>query len=95
MPTNGSRPPGSRSSIVAQSQQPDGVFDVMNWTVVFWELATFVILVTAIVVVALVVRRLAASRPAADPARHIVDERYARGEIGREEYEQKRRDLRR
>ena len=67
----------------------------MNRSLVFWELATFVILVTAIVVVALVVRRLAASRPAASPARHIVDERYARGEIGREEYEQKRRDLRR
>ena len=95
MPTNGSRPPGSRSSIVAQSQQPDGVFDVMNRSLVFWELATFVVLVTAIVVVALVVRRLAASSSAADPARHFVDERYARGEIGREEYEQKKHDLQR
>ena len=27
------------------------------------------------------------------PARQILDERYARGEIEREEYEQKRRDL--
>jgi len=26
-------------------------------------------------------------------AREILDERYARGEIGREEYEQKKRDL--
>ena len=94
MPTNGSRPPGSRSSIVAQSQQPDGVFDVMNRSLVFWELATFVVLVTAIVVVALVVKRLVAGN-SANSARHIVDERYARGEIGREEYEQKRRDLRR
>ena len=31
--------------------------------------------------------------PDAESAREILDKRYARGEIGKEEYEQKRRDL--
>lgn len=31
----------------------------------------------------------------ASSARDILDQRYARGEIGRDEYEQKRRDLQR
>ena len=33
------------------------------------------------------------SRHIAESAREILDKRYARGEIGKEEYEQKRRDL--
>jgi len=28
-----------------------------------------------------------------EPAREILDERYARGEIGKEEYEEKKRDI--
>ncbi|MDP9456066.1 MAG: hypothetical protein CYG60_23150 [Actinobacteria bacterium] len=41
------------------------------------------------------IRRLVSGRPAANPARYILDERYARGEVDRDEYERKRRDLQR
>ena len=78
---------------VAQSGS-DGVLDVMNRRLVFWEITTLVVLVAVLVVVALAIRRLV-RRPAADPARYILDERYERSEIDRDEYEQKRRDLRR
>ena len=71
--------------------QADGVLDVMNRSLVFWEITTLVVLVAVIVVVALAIRRLV--RRPADPARYILDERYARGEVERDEYKQKRRDL--
>ena len=79
---------------VAQSGS-DGVLDVMNRSLVFWEITTLVVLVAVIVVFVLVVRGLVYRKPATTPARCILDERYARGEVDREEYEQKRRDLRR
>ena len=76
---------------VAQSGA-NGVLDVMNRSLVFWEITTLVVLVAVIVVVALAIRRLV-RRPAANPARYVLDERYARGEVDRDEYKQKRRDL--
>jgi len=33
------------------------------------------------------------SRPGYDSAREILDKRYARGEISKEEYEEKKRDI--
>ncbi len=32
-------------------------------------------------------------RPSPESAREILDKRYARGEIGKEEYEQKKKDI--
>ena len=78
---------------VAQSGA-DGVFDVINSSLVFWEVATLTVAAAVVVVAALVVRRLVKGN-AADPARRVLDDRYARGEIGRDEYGQKRRDSRR
>jgi putative membrane protein len=62
------------------------------WMIVFWVLV--------IAGVALLLRQLLSSpaergfkgRPAAP--RDILGERYARGEIGKEEFEQKKQDLR-
>ncbi len=46
-----------------------------------------------IAVVVLLVRRERASPPRHNPALAILAERYARGEIGRDEYLQKKADL--
>ncbi len=63
----------------------DGILDVINSSLVFWEVATLVVLAAVIAVSALVIRRLVSGRPAATPARYILDERYARGEVDRDE----------
>lgn len=44
-------------------------------------------------IVLLALQRLVQGKPNALGARHILDERYARGDIDREEYVRKRRDL--
>ena len=77
--------------------QPDGVLDFLNKSLVFWEITTLAVMVVVIVVLAVMVWRVVSRRrpTAAIPAHSILDERYARGEIDRDEYEQKRRDLRR
>jgi putative membrane protein len=50
--------------------------------------------VVIIAAVVLLVRAFAGSaRGGGDSARHLLDERFARGEIDREEYEEKRRLL--
>jgi len=56
----------------------------------FWGL-----LIAVIVILAARVLDTGAGRQRGNEksAREILDERYARGEIGREEYEQKKRDL--
>jgi putative membrane protein len=55
------------------------------------------ILLVALVVAlgALAYRRAGSDNPSAprETARDLLDKRYARGEIGRDEYEQKKRDL--
>lgn len=63
----------------------------MGWLsmIAFWGLVIFG--------VALLIKWLVAPEGPVDPKRQsaleILEQRYARGEIGREEYEQKRRDL--
>jgi len=65
----------------------DGWFGMGLW----WLL--LVALVVAVGV--LVLRRASSDNPSAprETARDILDKRYARGEIDRDEYEQKKRDL--
>ena len=65
----------------------DGWFGMGLW----WLL--LVALVVALGVLAF--RRAGSDNPSAprETARDILDKRYARGEIGRDEYEQKKRDL--
>ncbi len=61
----------------------------MMW--LFW----IVILVLLVWFVTALARRSENSADRPKSAREILDERYARGEIDREEYEQKRADLER
>ena len=66
----------------------------MDQNLSFREIATLAAVIAVTVVLALVVRGLVSRRPtAAAPARHILDERYAKGDVDRDEHEQKRRDL--
>jgi len=58
--------------------------------VLFWAL---VILAIAALVKSLLGGSATGGREAAKTALDILQERYARGEIGREEFEQKQRDL--
>jgi len=56
----------------------------------------WILLVALVVAVGvLAYRRAGSDNPSAprETARDILDKRYARGEIGRDEYEQKKRDL--
>jgi len=55
----------------------------------FWGLLLAVIVILAVRMLDSGVRGKGKDKS----AREILDERYARGEIGREEYEQKKRDL--
>jgi putative membrane protein len=58
-----------------------------------WWILLLVALVVALGVLAY--RRAGSDNPSAprETARDILDKRYARGEIGRDEYEQTKRDL--
>jgi putative membrane protein len=57
------------------------------WMALFW--------VGVVLLGVWAVRQFAANnRPTGDPALEILEERYARGEIEREEFESRRRDLR-
>ena len=60
-----------------------------------WVLLHFVPLVLVVVAAVLGIRWLmrATERPGADPAVSLLRERYARGEIGKEEFDAKLRDL--
>ena len=72
----------------------DGVFDIVNSSLVFWEVATLAVVAFLIAFLVLAVRFLVrANRDGESGARGILDERYASGEIDRGEYERKRRDL--
>lgn len=68
----------------------DGWYWHMGWMWIFW--------VVLIVVIVLVVQRASiSSRPPGEipvSAEEILKRRYARGEIGKEEYERKLEDLR-
>lgn len=56
-----------------------------------WRILVFALLIG---VAAVALRRTGGDKSAAaESARDVLDKRYARGEIGREEYEQKKRDL--
>lgn len=59
--------------------------------VLFWIVLIFVVFIAAR---ALTSRSADSSGPAARSALDVLKERYARGEIGKEEFEQKQRDLR-
>ena len=57
-----------------------------------------IIWIGAILVIVLLIRRLLASSPGGDSKREesaldILKKRYARGEINKEEFEEKRKDL--
>lgn len=55
----------------------------------------WILVVVLVVIVGMWAFKRAGDSPSAprESARDILDKRYARGEIGRDEYEQKRRDL--
>ena len=63
-----------------------------NWSLIFWELVMLAVVVVVLLLLAMLVKRLLWNG-AANSARRVLDERYARGEIDRDEYERKRRDL--
>ena len=70
------------------------MFDIVNSSLVFWEVATLAVVAFLIVFLVLAVRFLVrANRDGGSGSRGILDERYASGEIDRGEYEQKRWDL--
>jgi putative membrane protein len=68
----------------------DGMMGAFMW---FWLI--FAVLVLALLVVGVVwlVRTLAGPGSATSAARQELDLRYARGELTREEYQQRRADL--
>ncbi|MEW5882329.1 MAG: SHOCT domain-containing protein [Pseudomonadota bacterium] len=55
----------------------------------------WILVVVLVVIVGMWAFKRAGDSPSAprESARDILDKRYARGEIGRDEYEQKKRDL--
>lgn len=67
----------------------DGVFDLMNWWLVFWEVVALAVVVFLIVFFVLAVRFLIrANRGDSVAAHRVLDERYVSGEFDRGEYEQ-------
>ncbi len=62
---------------------------------VFMGLFWIVLVIAAAAIVWAVLHKSSGGKVGAEsgPALHILEERYARGEIGKEEFEQKRRDL--
>jgi uncharacterized membrane protein len=66
-------------------------FDLFS-SLLFWEIVA-VLAVAAVACEVFVGGRLRSAPQRVSDARRILDERYVRGEIGRNEYEQMRRDL--
>ncbi len=58
-----------------------------------WWIVLVVVLIAAAVSCAARRRGSRGADGARESARDVLDKRYARGEIGRDEYEQKKRDL--
>lgn len=72
----------------------DGVFDLMDWWLVFWKVVALAVVAFWIVFFVLAVRFLIrANRGDGVAAHRVLDERYVSGEFDRGEYEQGRRDL--
>ncbi len=71
-----------------ESGVQDGVFDLMNWWLVFWEVVALAVVVFLIVFFVLAVRFLIrANRGDGVAAHRVLDERYVSGEFDRGEYE--------
>lgn len=72
-----------------------GMMDGMMGGAFMWFWALFAVVVLALLVVGVVwlVRTLAGTGSATGTARQELDLRYARGELTREEYQQRRADL--
>jgi putative membrane protein len=89
------------ASVVPAAAQPYG--PGMGWGGGYWPLGMFiwpVILVALVVLVVWAVRSIGAPHahmpppaPRRSPGLDVLEERYARGEIGRDEYLQKKADL--
>jgi putative membrane protein len=69
-----------------------GMHSGYSW---FWGILTFLWLTIIILLIILLVRRVSAQTAGkkSTPALDILKERYAKGEIGQEEFEQKKRGL--
>lgn len=88
----------SAGATLAQPYGPGGMY---GWGGGYWGLGMFVWPVILIAIVLLVVWALrsprtpdvAAGTPRRSPGLDVLEERYARGEIGRDEYLQKKTDL--
>ena len=63
---------------------------VPDWAELVWGLSTFLLFIFLIVVAARALRRPSSQRP---HALSILEERYARGEIDRDEFLERRRML--
>ena len=74
-----------------------GGMDGWGWGVAIVHSALWwvVLIVGIIVLVRLLRREPQAGAPPAESALEVLKKRYARGEIGRDEFEEKRRDLER
>jgi putative membrane protein len=68
----------------------------MMWLVGLFSLLLFALLIAGVVLLVLHLTKRPAANPGPGPANRaleILKERYARGEIGKEEFEAKRQDL--
>lgn len=77
-----------------------GMQGMGGWPMIFGALMMILVLAAVIAVVVLLVRAFTSGGHAAPPTRSsgrsaldILDERYARGEIDQEEYQQRKKDL--
>lgn len=71
-----------------------GYWGMMSWIGSLFSIISFLIgLVVLIIVVKIVLRLVRGSKKAAGSAADILKERYVKGEITKEEYEQKKNDI--